>query len=130
MIKNHRLLIIILTSAIIFNSCSTEPVNTTTSQDGVQIHFEKKGQGEPALVFVHGFASNLTSWVYQFDHFSRKHQVVAVDLAGFGESGNSRVNWTTKAFGADVVSVIKRLKLKRVPGCLQIVWYSFWRISQ
>jgi pimeloyl-ACP methyl ester carboxylesterase len=47
-------------------------------------------------------------------HFSKKYRVIAVDLPGFGESGNNRTNWTMASFGEDVAAVIKKLNLKQV----------------
>jgi pimeloyl-ACP methyl ester carboxylesterase len=40
--------------------------------------------------------------------------VVALDLAGYGQSGGGRKDWTMAAFGQDVVSVVEALGLKRV----------------
>jgi pimeloyl-ACP methyl ester carboxylesterase len=38
--------------------------------------------------------------------------VVTVDLAGHGESGDGRREWTMAAFGADVACVLERLELE------------------
>ena len=46
--------------------------------------------------------------------FSRQFTVVAVDLAGHGESGLGRKAWTIAAFGEDVAAVVDKLGLKRV----------------
>jgi pimeloyl-ACP methyl ester carboxylesterase len=46
--------------------------------------------------------------------FAPKHRVVALDLAGYGQSGRGREDWTMAAFGQDVVSVVEALGLKRV----------------
>jgi pimeloyl-ACP methyl ester carboxylesterase len=47
-------------------------------------------------------------------YFAAKHRVVALDLAGYGQSGRGRKDWTMAAFGQDVVSVVEALGLKRV----------------
>ena len=47
-------------------------------------------------------------------YFASKHRVVALDLAGHGQSGGGRKDWTMAAFGEDVVSVVEALGLKRV----------------
>jgi pimeloyl-ACP methyl ester carboxylesterase len=60
------------------------------SADGVPIHYEVHGTGLPALVFVHGWTCDRSYWGRQIGHFARKYQVVAVDLAGHGESGLDR----------------------------------------
>ena len=45
------------------------------------------------------------------EYFSKKYRVVALDLAGHGESGIERLNYTMPAFGKDVVSVVEKLQL-------------------
>ena len=70
--------------------------------------------GSPALIFVHGWLCDRSYWKGQIEPFSRDFKVVAVDLAGHGESGLSRRSWTIEAFGADVAAVVKKLNLQRV----------------
>ncbi len=70
-----------------------------TSADGIHIAYETRGEGTPALVFVHGWSCDRTYWDGQLPAFSRQFKVVAVDLAGHGESGLGRKTWTMGAFG-------------------------------
>jgi len=84
------------------------------SGDGIAVHFEVEGRGAPALVFVHGWSCDRAYWSGQVDHFAKQHEVVAIDLAGHGESGDGRREWTMPAFGADVVAVIEKLELRDV----------------
>lgn len=81
------------------------------SADGVKIHYERVGEGEPALVFVHGWCCDRSYWYKQISHFAARHTVVAIDLAGHGESGMARDEWTMAAFGRDVVAVVEQLGL-------------------
>ena len=85
-----------------------------TSPDSIQIDYEVHGTGEPALIFVHGWSCDRTYWKGQLETFSKNFKVVAIDLAGHGESGLGRRAWTIEAFGADVVAVVEKLHLKRV----------------
>jgi pimeloyl-ACP methyl ester carboxylesterase len=73
-----------------------------------------RGSGAPALVFVHGWSCDRSYWDGQLDWFSARHQVVAMDLAGHGESGAGREAWTMAAFGDDVVAVVQALGLGEV----------------
>lgn len=81
------------------------------SADGISVHFDVEGGGAPPLVFVHGWSCDRTYWSGQVDHFAKQYEVVAIDLAGHGESGAGRRQWTMRAFGGDVVAVIERLEL-------------------
>jgi len=105
-------IIFMLLLLCILAGCSNLPENTAVSDDGVHVRFDVQGQGEPVLVFVHGWGSERSRWKGQVAHFSDKHRIVTLDLPGFGESGNDRENWTMDAYGADVVSVLKRLNIK------------------
>ena len=85
-----------------------------TSADGVPIHFETSGDGSPALVFLHGWCCDRSYWNGQREQFTANHRVVLVDLAGHGESGLNRQQWTIAAFGEDVAAVVRELDLDRV----------------
>jgi pimeloyl-ACP methyl ester carboxylesterase len=105
--------IILIISTITLFGYPAETENVTISTDGVKIKFDVQGNGELAVVFVHGWAGYRSGWDRQMSYFSQKYKVVSIDLAGFGESGNNRKNWTMDAFGEDVVSVIKHLNIKK-----------------
>jgi pimeloyl-ACP methyl ester carboxylesterase len=92
-----------------------EPVRgVARSSDGISLSFEVHGSGTPALVFVHGWSCDRRYWSGQLAAFSDRHQVVAVDLAGHGESGGGRQRWTMAAFGDDVAAVVRHLGLGEV----------------
>jgi pimeloyl-ACP methyl ester carboxylesterase len=89
-------------------------VDTAISADGVPISYEVRGTCEPALIFVHGWCCGRSYWNEQLPHFAQKYKVISVDLAGHGESGLDRKEWTMEAFGDDVVAVAEKLNLKQV----------------
>jgi pimeloyl-ACP methyl ester carboxylesterase len=82
---------------------------TATSPDGIPIAFDVDGSGEPCLVFVHGWSCDRSYWVNQMRSFAPRHRVVAIDLAGHGESGSGRESWTMPAFGGDVAAVARKI---------------------
>lgn len=88
--------------------------NLAVSADGVQIRFDVQGEGEPALVFVHGWPGDRSNWRSRMDLLAEKYTMVTIDLAGFGESDHNRDKWTMSAFGKDVVAVVKKLDLDQV----------------
>jgi pimeloyl-ACP methyl ester carboxylesterase len=75
------------------------------SEDGTPISFEVFGTGEPTLVFVHGWCCDSRYWGAQVPHFSKRHRVVTLDLAGHGHSGMTRSQYSMSAFGEDVQAV-------------------------
>lgn len=84
------------------------------SADGVLIHFQIQGQGEPALVFIHGWSADLSYWDNQQARFEGKFTVVTLDLAGHGDSSIERKDWTVEAYSRDVEAVVKNLDLDSV----------------
>jgi pimeloyl-ACP methyl ester carboxylesterase len=80
----------------------------------VAISYQVLGNGPVSVVFVHGWLGDRTYWRHQLDHFASAHRVVALDLAGHGDSGVDRDQWTYRAFGEDVAAVVRSLKLERV----------------
>lgn len=93
---------------------STAMTGEARSADGVTISYEVRGDGDPALVLVHGWANTRAIWGVHPTTLSRRHRVVALDLAGHGLSGTDRTDWTMGAFGEDVVAVVDQLGLERV----------------
>jgi pimeloyl-ACP methyl ester carboxylesterase len=79
------------------------------SKDGTPISYEIHGDGEPTLVFVHGWSCDARYWRAQLPHFSKNHRVVTLDLAGHGHSGTTRSKYTMRAFGEDVQAVTKAI---------------------
>ena len=86
----------------------------TQAKDGVQIHYVSGGSGSPALVFIHGWNCDRSYWSAQLPFFAATHQVVAIDLAGHGDSGISRETWSMANFGADVTAVADALQLEDI----------------
>jgi pimeloyl-ACP methyl ester carboxylesterase len=87
---------------------------TARSADGVPIRFQVEGNGEPTLVLVHGWALDRHVWDGQVPQLSKRHRVVTLDLAGHGESGVKRSDWTMAAFGQDVKAVVEAVGAKKV----------------
>ncbi len=106
---------VLFTALVLVPGCTATRHDTTaTSADGVKIAFDATGEGEPALVLVHGWSNNRTIWDAQVAHFSQNHEVIALDLPGFGESGDGRADWSTAAFGEDIERVVKAVGAERV----------------
>ncbi len=114
---------LVLAAVTLFTGCGRKSANVegarniadaVTSSDGIRIAYEAYGEGSPALVFVHGWSCDRSYWAGQLQPFSRRFKVVAVDLAGHGESGLGRETQTMGAFGGDVAAVVERLGLQRI----------------
>jgi pimeloyl-ACP methyl ester carboxylesterase len=88
--------------------------DSAISADGVPIHYQSQGQGDYALVFVHGWCTDMSYWEAQVPSFRVYYRVVTLDLAGHGLSGGGRDVWSMEAFGQDVAAVVQKLDLNNV----------------
>ena len=70
------------------------------------------GAGEPALVFLHGWCGDRSFFAPQFEHFSRSHRVVSVDLPGHGQSAIPDV-YAIEPFAHAVADLARELRLGR-----------------
>ncbi|MGE4338027.1 MAG: alpha/beta fold hydrolase [Pigmentiphaga sp.] len=76
------------------------------------IAYETHGAGQ-ALVFIHGVGGNRHNWDDQLDHFASTHQVVTLDLRGYGDSGPIAGDLRFEHFADDVLAVMDHLGLER-----------------
>lgn len=84
------------------------------AEDGVRISYTSHGEGEPAIVFIHGWTCDKTHWRFQIPEFRKSFRVIAIDLPGHGASGANRKSWSIEGLGADVAVVVRALELKQV----------------
>jgi pimeloyl-ACP methyl ester carboxylesterase len=114
--KNRKRIIFIATILlfVVFNSIITPQRQNVLSKDRVEIAYTVEGKGEPSLVFVHGWSCDKSYWSNQVKAFSPKYKVVTIDLAGHGESGLERSDYTLQSFSEDVAAVVNKLGLKKI----------------
>ena len=86
---------------------------TTSSFDGVRIAYSISGEAATALVFIHGGMSDRSFWDAQHAAFADRFRVIALDLAGHGDSGQDRKEWGIPQFGRDVVAVMNAERVAR-----------------
>jgi sigma-B regulation protein RsbQ len=119
--KKRRAILAILTFSIFTALCGhttaeqqiRPTIGTATSYDGVEIVYSAQGSAEPALVFIHGGFADRSFWSEQIKHFARTNRVIALDLAGHGESGKNRKSWSVTSFAEDVAAVIKEEEIEK-----------------
>lgn len=80
--------------------------------DDAAIYYEIDGSGPP-LVLLHGYALNSAMWEFQRPVLSRSHEVITVDLRGFGQSSCGK-GWSSSMMAEDIIGMIKSLELTNV----------------
>jgi pimeloyl-ACP methyl ester carboxylesterase len=75
--------------------------------DGVRIHYKSLGDGETAVVFIHGWTCDLTFWRAQVNDLMSKGRLLFVDLPGHGRSDKPKRAYTMDYFAQAVEAVRK-----------------------
>jgi pimeloyl-ACP methyl ester carboxylesterase len=88
-------------------------VGKTVSADKTEIVYTAQGSGKTAVIFIHGGFADRSFWSNQMKPFAKKYRVIAVDLAGHGESGKNRTKWNLFTFAQDVRAVMEKEKIQR-----------------
>src|SRR5262245_13084442 len=78
----------------------------------VDLSFEEAGEG-PAVLCLHGLASDRTTFAGQARWLARTHRCIRVDLRGHGASPVPPGPWSVGDFAADLVRLLDRLGLER-----------------
>ena len=82
-------------------------------RDGVALHYQEAGTGDPPLVLLHGWCCDHTYLAPQIEHLQRGHRVVALDLRGHGQSDKPQQLYTIEGFADDVAWLCSQLALAK-----------------
>ncbi|MFH1034401.1 MAG: alpha/beta hydrolase [Pseudomonadota bacterium] len=83
-------------------------------RDGVRLAYDQQGQGDPALLFIHGYTCDHSFFEPQVEHFAPGRRVLAVDLRGHGQSDKPEQDYTLAGLADDCAWLCRRLGLERV----------------
>lgn len=93
-----------------------EPVarTETLTLGTVSVAYTDQGQGDSALVLIHGLGSYMPAWKDNVAALAKHHRVIAIDLPGYGKSSKRSDHAYSMEFFAGVVQgVIEALELRR-----------------
>ena len=80
--------------------------------DGRRVNVVELGEGDPAVVFVHGLAGSWQNWLENMPHVAAAgHRVIAFDLPGFGASDDPVEKISIPGYGRLVDTLLDRLEV-------------------
>lgn len=83
--------------------------------EDIHVHYKLAGEGEQAIVFVHGLGCDLNTWQAQYDTFITANNVkmLFVDLPGFGQSDKPETDYTLEFFANAVKAAMDDAKIEK-----------------
>ena len=86
-----------------------------TTADGAKVHYKSLGDSvaKTAVVFIHGWSCDMTSWRAQAPAFDGKARMLFVDLPGHGKSDRPAVDYTMERFANAVEAVMRDAGVER-----------------
>jgi pimeloyl-ACP methyl ester carboxylesterase len=80
---------------------------------GHRVYYQVVGQGDPALVLVHGWACDSTVWRFNAPGLAKNHKLVLVDMPGHGQSDKPKKEYDFDFLAGGVAAAIKASGVKR-----------------
>ena len=83
-------------------------------EEGIKIHTVVGGEGEEAILFLHGHPENYLIWRFLVPQLKDRYKIVMTDLRGYGESSKPRgledhSNYSKRVMAKDQVEVMRQL---------------------
>ena len=78
----------------------------------LRLRYVRAGRG-PTVVLVHGFGESLLAWRSVFDRLAEDHDVIALDLPGFGLSSKPATGYATDSLAQDLLGALDALRVRR-----------------
>lgn len=115
-----KAILLIVAASLLSNGGRAQTQKNETSKQitlrdkQVEINYYQQGHGDTTALFLHGWCIDGTYWKNQVEYFSKKYNVYAIDLPGFGKSKAKRTSWTIEEYANDVTAFIDTMNLKNV----------------
>lgn len=90
------------------------PAPRKVELDGRLLRYFDRGEGDPALLLIHGFGGDLNNWLFNHEALAAERRVIALDLPGHGESGKALVRGDLDELSGSVLALLDHLDLEQV----------------
>ena len=80
--------------------------------NGARVNYVEMGEGPP-VILIHGLSGCWQNWLENIPHLARNHHVVALDLAGFGESELPNEEISIPGYGRFVDAFLGSIGIER-----------------
>ena len=80
--------------------------------DRVQLNYREAGEGGPAIILIHGWASRLDHWQPVAGPLSRHYRVLRLDLRGHGRSAAPPDGYSMRQFADDTAALARSRRIR------------------
>ncbi|TAH44321.1 MAG: alpha/beta hydrolase [Bacteroidetes bacterium] len=87
------------------------------SINGIQLCYDDYGSSETAVIFIHGFPFNKSTWDAQTSFLSQTYRVLAYDIRGFGKSDPGEEKFSINLFADDLIAFMDELGIEKAIIC-------------
>ena len=85
-----------------------------------RVRFANRGDGETAVVLIHGFGGDLDNWLFNIDALAERASVYAFDLPGHGQSSKGVTDPTLHGLSQALVAFMDNMRV----GTAHLVGHS------
>ena len=85
-----------------------------------RVRFAERGEGEAAIVLVHGFGGDLDNWLFNIDALAEQATVYAFDLPGHGQSSKGITDPTLRGLSQTLFAFMNEVRV----GTAHLVGHS------
>ena len=102
-----------LSGAALSQAKDTQPQDRFAKLDTMRVHYQNYGEGNDAVVFIHGWSCNVNFWKANVPAFVNQSRVIAIDLPGHGESDKPQITYSMDLFARAIDAVLQDAKVER-----------------
>jgi pimeloyl-ACP methyl ester carboxylesterase len=85
---------------------------STAQVNGIELHYEEHGSGEPLLLIM-GLAADSLAWMFQLPAFSEHYRTIVFDNRGVGRSSKPAGPYTVEQMAEDAAGLLDHLRIDR-----------------
>lgn len=84
------------------------------SSDSQKIHYKESGNGNTAIILIHGWLGNTEWWDDQQKFLAPNYHIIQMDLAGHGKSDSARNDWNSSRYADDIKAVADAIEAQEI----------------
>lgn len=89
--------------------------------NNIEINYIKEGNSDKSILLLHGWGANIDLFQGIINHLSSTYTVYALDMPGFGKTGEPKTAWCVDDYVDFVIKFIEKMKIEK----LSLLGHSF-----